>query len=75
MALLGTGAVEQYNILRNMPVRKFILGLDPDEAGRKGSKKLRDALGRSKIITEFDIPEGYDLNDLDEKVLDLKEFF
>lgn len=75
VALLGTGAREQYEILRNMPVRKFILGLDPDEAGRKGAKKLRDALGRSKIITEFDIPEGYDLNDLDEKVLDLKEFF
>ena len=58
-----------------MPVRKFILALDPDEAGRKGSKRLRDALGRSKLITEFAIPEGYDLNDLDEKVLDLKEFF
>lgn len=75
VALLGTGAREQYDILRNLPVRKFILGLDPDEAGRKGSKKLRDALGKSKIITEFDIPEGYDLNDLDEKVLDLREFF
>jgi DNA primase len=75
VALLGTGAREQYDILRSMPVRKFILGLDPDEAGRKGSKKLRDVLGRSKIITEFDIPEGYDLNDLDEKVLELKEFF
>ena len=75
VALLGTGAREQYEILRNMPVRKFILGLDPDEAGRKGSRKLRDALGGSKIITEFDIPEGFDLNDLDEKVLDLKEFF
>ena len=75
VALLGTGAREQYEILRNMPVRKFILGLDPDEAGRKGAKKLRDALGKTKIITEFDIPEGFDLNDLDEKVLDLKEFF
>lgn len=75
VALLGTGARDQYEILRNMPVRKFILGLDPDEAGRKGSKKLRDALGRSKIITEFDIPEGYDINDLDEKVLELREFF
>lgn len=75
VALLGTGAQEQYSILRNMPVRKFILGLDPDEAGRKGSAKLRQQLERSKIITEFDIPEGYDINDLDEKVLELKEFF
>lgn len=75
VALLGTGAREQYDILRNMPVRKFILGLDPDEAGRKGAKKLRDALGRNKIITEFDIPEGYDINDLDDGVLQLQEFF
>lgn len=75
VALLGTGAQEQYSILRNMPVRKFILGLDPDEAGRKGSAKLRQQLEGSKIITEFDIPEGYDINDLDEKVLELKEFF
>lgn len=75
VALLGTGAKEQYDILKNMPVRKFILALDPDEAGRKGAKKLREILGRSKIITEFDIPEGYDINDLDEKVLQLQEFF
>lgn len=75
VALLGTGAKEQYDILKNMPVRKFILGLDPDEAGRKGASKIRQYLGNSKIITEFDIPEGYDINDLDEKVLELKEFF
>lgn len=75
VALLGTGAKEQYAILKNMPVRKFILGLDPDEAGRKGALKIRQHLGNSKIITEFDIPEGYDINDLDEKVLELKEFF
>ena len=75
VALLGTGAREQYDILKNLPVRKFILGLDPDEAGRKGAQKIRQYLGTSKIITEFDIPEGYDINDLDEKVLELKEFF
>jgi len=75
VALLGTGAKEQYEILKNMPVRKFILGLDPDEAGRRGSKKIREALAGTKIITEFDIPEGCDINDLDEKVLQLQEFF
>ena len=75
VALLGTGAREQYPILERLPVRKFILGLDPDEAGRKGSEKLRYMLGARKLITEFNIPEGYDINDLDEKVLDLQEFF
>lgn len=75
VALLGTGAQEQYEILRNMPVRKFILGLDPDEGGRRGANKLRQILGKTKIITEFAIPEGVDINDLDEKVLELQEFF
>ena len=75
VALLGTGAKEQYAILEKLPVRKFILGLDPDEAGRKGAQKLRHMLGHCKLITEFDIPEGFDLNDLDEKVLELRELF
>lgn len=75
VALLGTGTKEQYEILRNMPVRKFILGLDPDEAGRRGAKKLREELSKCKIITEFDIPQGYDINDLDDKVLELAEFY
>ena len=75
VALLGTGSKEQYSILRNMPVRKFILALDPDDAGRRGAAKLRDALACSKIMTQFDIPEGFDINDLDERVLTLQEFF
>ena len=75
VALLGTGTKEQYEILRNMPVRKFILGLDPDDAGRRGSKKLREELSKCKLITEFDIPQGYDINDLDDKVLELREFY
>lgn len=73
VALLGTGAKNQYDILRRMPVRKYILGLDPDEAGRKGAEKLRYNLGKDKLITEYDIPAGKDLNDLDAEVLNLRE--
>lgn len=75
VALLGTGASHQYEILKKLPVRKFILGLDPDDAGRRGQEKIRNALRRSKLITQFDIPSGYDINDLDGAVLRLKEFF
>lgn len=75
VALLGTGAATQYDILRRLPVRKLILGLDPDEAGQKGADRIRQHLKGRKIITQFDIPEGKDINDLDEGVLDLKEYF
>lgn len=75
VALLGTGASHQYTILRNLPVRKVILGLDPDAAGQRGSEKLKAALCRNKIVTQLSIPQGYDINDLDEQVLLLKEFF
>lgn len=74
VALLGTGAYEQYKVLESLPVRKLILGLDPDDAGRKGADRIRKNV-RGKIITEYAIPEGYDINDLDDKVLELQEFF
>lgn len=75
VALLGTGAREQYNILRSMPVRKLILGLDPDEAGQKGAERIRKNVGQYKLITQYDIPAGKDINDLGEEVLNLRELF
>lgn len=70
VALNGTGSDYQYKLLRQMPNRKFILGLDPDSAGRKGAAKLRKALGSSKLITEYNIPEGKDINDLTKEEFD-----
>jgi DNA primase len=64
VALNGTGTSMQYKQLLEMPTRKFILGLDPDKAGFRGREKLRKALGKNKIITEYDIPVGKDINDL-----------
>lgn len=64
IALNGTGSDSQLKELKSLPCRKLILGLDPDNAGRKGRKRIRDALSGSKIITELDIPEGKDINDL-----------
>lgn len=75
VALLGTGTVEQYNILRKLPARKYIIATDPDKAGRIAAHKLRMELSNSKIVTQFDIPTGKDINDLDESFLSLFEFY
>lgn len=75
VALLGTGTKEQYKILNELPVRKYILATDPDAAGRRAAEKLRKNLSRSKVITEYVIPEGKDLNDLDKEVLNLREIY
>lgn len=74
VALNGTGTEYQYRQLKQLPCRKYILGLDPDKAGYSGRQKLRKALGSTKIITELDIPEGKDINDLTkEEFENLKE--
>lgn len=73
VALFGTGNALQYQQLNEMPVRHFILGLDPDKAGFKGAYKLRKNLP-SKFFTKLVIPRGKDINDLSrEEFLRLQE--
>lgn len=75
VALFGTGSRSQYEILKRLPAKKLILALDPDDAGERGTKKLIEHLKGHKILTRLQIPSGQDLNDLDEKILELKEIF
>jgi DNA primase len=75
VALIGTGTDSQYEVLKNLPVRKYILATDPDKAGFSARTRLRRALQSTKILVEYDIPEGQDLNDLDDKILELNEFW
>lgn len=76
IALLGTGSESQYKLLKNLSVRKLILALDPDDAGRRGTEKLKRNLKGYKLITEYVIPEGKDINDLSlEEFLNLEEIF
>ena len=75
VALFGTGSRSQYEILKQLPAKKLILALDPDEAGERGTRKLIEHLKGHKILTRLQIPTGKDLNDLDEKILELKEIF
>ena len=82
VALNGTGTPFQYEQLRKLPCRHYILGLDPDSAGDKGRAKLQAALGNDKIITQLILPrdkktnKGKDINDLTrEEFENLEEIF
>lgn len=65
IALIGTGSFEQYPILQNCHIRRFLLALDPDEAGDKGRARIRKNV-KGKMIVDLEIPEGKDVNDLTE---------
>jgi hypothetical protein len=67
IALLGLGTQYQYEQLRKLPARKFILALDPDEAGQRATERFKSALGKYKLITQYVIPTGKDINDLSQK--------
>lgn len=66
VALLGLGTETQYEQLAQLKARKLIIGLDPDNAGKRAAMKLKQRLQNRKIITFLDIPEGKDINDLTE---------
>jgi hypothetical protein len=74
VSLMGLGTDYQMDILRNLPVRHYVLGLDPDSAGNRAARKIYDALSCVKLVTRYDIPEGYDINDLGEQVKNLREY-
>lgn len=63
IALIGTGSYEQYPILQNSHIRRFILALDPDDAGYRGECRFRNGV-KGKMIVSLPIPVGKDVNDL-----------
>lgn len=70
VALNGLGTQEQFNTLRKLPCRKFILATDMDDAGQRARRNIRKALS-NKIVTEYiwDIKVAKDINDMS------KEYF
>ena len=73
VALFGTGTANQIEQLKCLPVRKYILALDPDNAGFNGTKKLIKAL-QGKLLSRLIIPKGKDINDLSyEEFINLPE--
>ena len=74
-ALFGTGDKNQYETLKRLPVRKYIIGLHPDDAGKKGTEKLKYYL-RDKVLTKLILPKGKDINDLSsQEFIQLPEIF
>lgn len=69
VALNGTGSSNQIEVLKKCPIRHFILALDPDEAGRKGTQKLIKGLN-NKILEIAEIPKNKDVNDLTKEEFD-----
>lgn len=71
VALNGLGNALQMKQLREMPVRKFILATDMDEAGLKAREFIRAAL-RNKIVTEYrwDLKIAKDINDMSKDYFD-----
>lgn len=67
IAMLGTGTSYQYDLLKYCGIRHYILAFDGDNAGRKATRNFSKVLGRYKLISVLNIPEGKDVNDLSEE--------
>ena len=73
IALFGTGGGNQYEMLRKLPVRHYVLALDNDEAGLKGTKILINKLKDKKLLSRVIYTERGDINDLQDKCKNLKK--
>lgn len=63
IALFGTGSEYQISQLNKSSIRRFIICLDGDNAGKYGTKKLINGL-TNKIVLYKEMPDGKDINDL-----------
>ena len=70
LALFGTGTKAQIEMLKRTGVKEYVLGLDPDDAGLRGSNKLKRALSSVAIVRKMEIPKGKDINDLTKEEFD-----
>lgn len=64
IALMGIGSNYQYDLINQLPFRTIYLCLDGDNAGRNGARKLCQYISPGKIVYEYLMPEGKDVNDL-----------
>lgn len=62
--LFGTGSKTQLDTLKKSGIRNYILMFDGDSAGRKGAARFKKALGNNVFITDVQLPQGKDINDL-----------
>lgn len=72
ICIFGTGGGNQYKMLNKLPIRHYVIALDPDEAGKKGSKKLLHNLGKTKLLSKINYIDHRDINELDTQFKNLK---
>lgn len=72
ICIFGTGGGNQYKMLNKLPIRHYIIALDPDEAGKKGSRKLLHNLGKTKLLSKVNYIDHRDINELDTEFKKLK---
>lgn len=65
VALLGTGNSYQIFQLKKLGVKSFVLCMDGDDAGRKGTAKLYNMLSDVAIVWRIDMIEGQDVNSIE----------
>ena len=66
---MGTGNKYQYEQIKQLPVRKIILGFDGDDAGDRAAVRFAQNV-TNKIICKYEIPRGKDINDLSKEEFD-----
>ena len=70
VALLGTGTSYEITQLKQLGVQEFILCLDGDEAGRRGTEKLKKALSSVAMVWTVQMPADKDINDCTKEEFD-----
>lgn len=70
VALFGTGSQYQYDILNKCGIRHYILAFDGDEAGDKGVYRFRKNIRKDVFVSEKQLPNGKDVNDLTKEQFD-----
>lgn len=70
VALLGTSNSYQMDQLRKLGAKEFVICLDGDEAGRKGTAKLKKALSETHLVWTMHMPPGKDANDCTKEEFD-----
>lgn len=71
VALLGTGNAYQIQQLKELGVRNFVICLDGDDAGSRGTAKLKKALSSTALVWTITMPSGKDINDCTKDEFDL----
>ena len=70
IAFIGTGSYDQYKILKNSGIRNYILCLDGDTGGDKGTARFKKSMPKDVFISTKVIPRNKDVNNLTKEEFD-----